>query len=92
MSRFTTECTDSNISVNIPIELKGYEILDVIGKGGFAVVVKAIHKNSKRVCAIKIIDRNELTNSGMLNYLESELRLASRFNHPNIAKVYDIIY
>lgn len=71
----------------------GKYILDKqIGSGGFSVVYKAFHSKTKQPVAIKIINRKTTISNDMINYLETELRLISRFDHPSIVKVYDIIY
>ena len=34
-----------------------YELLDIIGKGGFSVVASATHRDTGEICAIKILDK-----------------------------------
>lgn len=69
-----------------------YRLIKEIGKGGFAVVFLAENIKTNEQVAIKIINRDEIVKNNLMNYLENELRLSLRFNHPNIVKVYDIIY
>ena len=78
--------------IKIPDQIGKYKVLDILGYGGFAVVVLAQDINTQEKCAIKIIDRKEITKQNFLLYLENELRLSERFNHPNIVKVFEIIY
>lgn len=51
--------TDPNVSTDI----SDYQILSIIGTGGFATVVKAICKNSRTFAAIKIISKKRLSNN-----------------------------
>ncbi|EAY00532.1 STE family protein kinase [Trichomonas vaginalis G3] len=85
-------CISSVPNIRIPDEIGKYKIIRKIGKGGFAVVVLALDKKTKQKYAIKIISREAIVKCGMLQYLESELRLCSRLDHPNIVKVYDVFY
>ncbi|EAY10122.1 CAMK family protein kinase [Trichomonas vaginalis G3] len=78
--------------IRIPSVVKHYNIVKTIGKGGFSVVVLGVHQKTGQKVAIKIIDREEVSKQQIFCYLENELRLISRFDHPNIVKVYDIIY
>ncbi|EAX91244.1 CAMK family protein kinase [Trichomonas vaginalis G3] len=82
----------SSSKITIPNYIGHYKVIKTIGKGGFAVVVLAIDTRNQQKVAIKIIDRKEVEKQELLTYLENELRLSARFDHPNIVKVYDILY
>jgi serine/threonine protein kinase len=38
-----------------PVILEKYDVQEVLGRGGFSEVVKAIHKETGQICAIKIM-------------------------------------
>ncbi|EAX91243.1 CAMK family protein kinase [Trichomonas vaginalis G3] len=78
--------------IHIPQQIGKYRVIKVIGKGAFAAVVLALNISTEEYVAIKIIDRDSIIKQGYLLYLENELRLSSRFDHPNIAKVHEVIY
>lgn len=82
----------NNCTIVIPNKIGKYQVQKIIGKGGFAVVVLAIDPKTKTNYAIKIVSREELVKQNLLFYFENELRLCSRFNHPSIVKVHEIIY
>lgn len=69
-----------------------YALKEVIGNGGFATVYRGVHTKTNEIYAIKVLNRKEAIDNSILSYVESELRIVARLNHPNIAKVYDIIY
>lgn len=69
-----------------------YNIGAEIGSGGFATVYLGQHIRTGEKVAIKVIERSTAKDFGLLPYIETELRLVSMLNHPNIARVYDIIY
>lgn len=76
----------------LPHETKKYRIIRTIGKGGYSVVALGVDKKTNQHVAIKIMNRNEMIQLGMLSYLENELRLSERLEHPNIVKVFDVVY
>lgn len=78
--------------IRVPAQVGKYKIIGTIGKGAFAVVALGIDAKTNTKVAVKILDREFVTQQNIIYYLENELRLCSRFNHPNIVKVYDIIY
>lgn len=86
------ETTDNQYEIRVPPQIGKYKTVRTIGRGGYAVVIEAIDTKTDKHVAIKIINRIEITKSNMLVYLENELRLMSRFDHPNIVKVIDILY
>lgn len=69
-----------------------YIIEKQLGEGGFANVFLGKHIRTNQHVAIKVISRKRALDLNMLSYIENELRLISRFDHPNIIKVYDMIY
>lgn len=74
-------------------EISGrYQILEVLGQGGMAIVYKAHDKRLDREVAIKFIRSGSLDkkNAGkMLRRFEREAKALAKFSHPNIVKVYD---
>lgn len=69
-----------------------YVIEREIGSGGFSTVYIGYNSKTKETHAFKCIDRKAITNLNIVQYVENELRIYSRLNHPNIAKCHDIIY
>jgi serine/threonine-protein kinase len=67
-------------------QVDGYQILDVLGKGGMGVVYKAWHLNLKRHVALKMM--NGL--SGNDQRFRREAELLARLRHPNFVQIHDI--
>ncbi|EAY02815.1 CAMK family protein kinase [Trichomonas vaginalis G3] len=78
--------------IEVPKSIGKYNVMHTISKGKSSVVVYAVDKKTNENVAIKIFVRNEITKQNMMSYFENELRLSSRFNHPNIVRVLEIIY
>ncbi|EAX95212.1 CAMK family protein kinase [Trichomonas vaginalis G3] len=79
-------------ALQIPPQIGKYKIIKTLGKGGFAVVVLAYDTTTNQKVAFKVIDRQEVNETGTIKFVECELRLLARLSHNNIVKIYDIIY
>ena len=69
-----------------------YEILELLGKGGMAMVYKAYDTRLERELAIKIIRRDAFPPEDLhdvIKRFEREAKSLARLSHPNIVKVMD---
>ena len=69
-----------------------YEILELIGVGGMANVYKAHDIVSDRVVAVKILRDEFAQNEEFLRRFKNESKAIALLSHPNIVKVYDVIF
>lgn len=69
-----------------------YEIREIIGVGGMAVVYKAYDCIDDRVVAIKILKEEFVRNSEFLNRFKNESKAIAVLSHPNIVKVTDVSF
>ena len=67
-----------------------YEILEVIGTGGMAVVYKARCHRLNRLVAIKILKDDYLEDEEFRRRFHSESQAVAMLSHPNIISVYDV--
>ena len=67
-----------------------YEILEVIGTGGMAVVYKARCHRLNRLVAIKILKDDYLEDEDFRSRFHSESQAVAMLSHPNIVSVYDV--
>ena len=67
-----------------------YEIQEIIGVGGMAVVYKAFDLVDKRIVAIKILKDEYLANEEFRRRFKNESKAIAVLAHPNIVKVYDV--
>jgi len=67
-----------------------YEIIEEIGRGGFAVVYKARDPTLDRIVALKVLHAHVAENQAFLRRFEQEARTAARFDHPNIVTIYEV--
>jgi len=66
-----------------------YEILGLVGAGGMGTVYRARDLELGEDVALKML-RSERVDSSMLERFRSEVRLARRVTHTNVARVFDI--
>ncbi len=69
-----------------------YEIMEVLGVGGMAVVYKAYDNIDHRIVAVKILKDEFLANPDFKRRFMNESKAISVLSHPNIVKVYDVSY
>ena len=67
-----------------------YEILEVIGTGGMAVVYKARCHRLNRLVAIKILKDDYMEDEEFRRRFHSESQAVAMLSHPNIVSVYDV--
>lgn len=68
--------------------IEEYELLEHLGKGGFAHVYRARCTKSGLYVAIKMIDKALMANAGMVGRVRQEVTIHSRLKHPAILELY----
>jgi len=61
-----------------------------IGKGSFSKIYKGYHKETKKVIAVKKIETDNIKKIN--DNIEREINVMKKLNHPNILKLYDVVY
>lgn len=69
-----------------------YEIREIIGVGGMAVVYKAYDNIDDRIVAIKILKDEYLTNDEFKRRFKNESKAIAVLSHPNIVRVYNVSF
>ena len=67
-----------------------YEILDILGTGGMAIVYKALCHRLNRLVAVKVLKDDYQTDEEFKRRFQAESRAIAILNHANIVSVYDI--
>lgn len=68
-----------------------YEILDELGRGGFAVVYRARDVKLDRLVALKVLRSALSDDPDFVARFEQEARAVARLKHPHIVTVYDAV-
>ena len=67
-----------------------YEILEIIGQGGMAVVYKAKCHRLNRLVAIKVLKPELADDADFRRRFHDESQAVAMLSHPNIVSVYDV--
>ncbi|CAG2248016.1 PLK4 [Mytilus edulis] len=66
-----------------------YQVLNLLGKGGFACVYRARSNKTGEEVAIKMIDKKLMKAAGMAARVKKEVEIHSRLKHPAILELYN---
>jgi WD40 repeat protein len=73
-----------------PGRLGHYEVLEVLGRGGFGIVFRAFDETLQRVVAIKVLSSQLATSSSARNRFLREARTAARVRHEHVVQIYAV--
>ena len=62
---------------------------EILGEGGYGKVQKCIHKVTKVVRAVKIMNKSRMTTKEKTR-LQYEIDILKNLDHPNIVKLYEV--
>src|SRR5258708_17898600 len=67
-----------------------YRIIALLGKGGMGEVYRADDLTLGQAIGLKFLPEEAAGDSGLLERLRNEVRIARRVSHPNVCRVYDV--
>jgi WD40 repeat protein len=69
--------------------LRGYDIQELIGSGGFGAVYRAYQPALRREVAIKVIKPQYANHPDFIRRFEAEAQFIARLEHPHVVPLYD---
>jgi len=66
-----------------------YEVLGLLGVGGFASVYKVRNRNLERLEALKVLNETRAATAGFMERFIQEARIVASLEHPAIIRVHD---
>ena len=75
---------------NSKLLIPGYQITELIGRGGMASVYLAIQESLGREVALKVMAPQFTGDENFTNRFVKEGRIIARLSHPHIVTIYDI--
>jgi serine/threonine protein kinase len=67
-----------------------YEVLEVLGQGGFGIVFRAVDEQLQRIVAIKVLSPEMAATSPARRRFLREARSSARVRHENVVQVYAV--
>src|SRR5207237_3277122 len=67
-----------------------YEVLEILGRGGFGIVFRAFDEVLQRVVAIKILSPQMAATSPARKRFLREARAAAQMRHENVVRIYAV--
>jgi tRNA A-37 threonylcarbamoyl transferase component Bud32 len=90
---FLTELVADRFDSQRPIAdrtIGKYLATDIIGRGGFSLVYKGVHRGLNMPVAIKMMRHDMAADEDFLSNFRNEAKTIANLNHENIVKVHDI--
>ncbi len=70
-------------------EIRGYQLIERIGEGGFGVIYRAMQPSVNREVAIKVILPEYAGHPEFVERFEAEARMVAKLEHPHIVPLHD---
>ena len=87
---FTVEHLEPADKPNVLGRLGGYDVLQIIGRGGMGVVLKAFDPELKRCVAIKVLSPHLAQSSLARKRFAREAQAAAAVVHPNVMAIHQV--
>jgi serine/threonine protein kinase/WD40 repeat protein/CubicO group peptidase (beta-lactamase class C family) len=73
----------------VPEQLREYQLLNQLGKGGMGTVYRAIHTSLGKLVALKVLSAQFTSDPAAVARFRREMRAAGQLSHPNIVQATD---
>ncbi len=71
-------------------QLGKFDLLEVLGKGGFGTVYRAMDRSLEREVAIKILHPQLMVDESFIERFRKEAKVLAKLEHPNIVSIYEL--
>ena len=68
-----------------------YYPIEIIGYGGFDLVISAIEIETQEKCAVKIIDKINIPLSENIDVMNYKINILQKLENPRILKIYKVL-
>lgn len=86
-SSSTTDGADPVSSNQACASIKDFEVLSVIGRGGFGKVFQVRHKKTKEIYAMKVLSKADIKRRNQIERTRTERQVLATINHPFIIRL-----
>jgi eukaryotic-like serine/threonine-protein kinase len=84
--------TPENLAPALPLQFQDYELGELLGQGTFSEVYKAIHKQTGRSVALKILQPEVANQDDIIQKFIREIDNTKVLDHPHIVRLLDFRY
>ena len=84
-----TEAAAEAVTTNTDLQIPGYELLELLGKGGMGEVWKARQISLDRIVAVKLLPPKLARDQEFVSRFEKEATALAALSHPNITQIID---
>jgi tRNA A-37 threonylcarbamoyl transferase component Bud32 len=70
------------------IMVSGFELIELVGKGAFGAVYRAVHPLIGKEVAVKVLFKSHARDPAIVRRFVEEARAVSRLHHPNIVDIF----
>ena len=67
-----------------------YELLEIVGEGGMAIVYKARCRILNRTVAVKVMKEEFVRDDNFVQRFKTEALAAASLSHPNLVNIFDV--
>ena len=87
LSRHTL--SQNNLNLNLPMQIGNFKLVEEIGRGGMAVVYRAMHTHLAREFAVKVMSKDAVNSNQSEERFKLEAQVISKLHHPSIVPLFD---
>ena len=82
-------CKLSSLSICLPMQISNFKLVEEIGRGGMAVVYRAIHTKLEREFAVKVMSKEIADSRRRMERFQLEAQVIAKLHHPAIVPLFD---
>jgi eukaryotic-like serine/threonine-protein kinase len=83
-----TTCVKCGHPVIVPVQIRQFELREVVASGGMGTVFRAFDRTLERLVAVKFLKREMAQDKQVLDSFYREARAGAALNHTNIIHIY----
>lgn len=85
----------SPVTLQLPplqLGIQNFQMLRIIGKGGFSRVIMSRQLSTGKLCAMKVMNKKEIIDQGKVKQVMLERNILVKFKHPYIVNLQDAFH